>query len=91
MEGAAKRATETPARRQGEAAAQRPEELADRAQQVLGQPGSGRRVGVVAEDADRGGLHDEFQAAVAHQLGHALMGEGDKPTNLLHRAVEHAQ
>jgi hypothetical protein len=27
---------------------------------------------------------------VAHQLGHALMGEGDKPTNLLHRAVEHA-
>ena len=27
---------------------------------------------------------------VAHQLGHALMGEGDKPTNLLHRAIEHA-
>ena len=27
---------------------------------------------------------------VAHQLGHALMGEGDKPINLLHRAVEHA-
>jgi len=25
---------------------------------------------------------------VAHQLGHALMGEGDKPTNLLHRAIE---
>ncbi len=28
--------------------------------------------------------------AVAHQLGHVLMGEGDKPINLLHRAVEHA-
>ena len=27
---------------------------------------------------------------VAHQLGHSLMGEGDKPTNLLHRAIEHA-
>jgi hypothetical protein len=27
---------------------------------------------------------------VAHQLGHVLMGEGDKPINLLHRAVEHA-
>ncbi len=27
---------------------------------------------------------------VAHQLGHALMGEGDKPVNLLHRAIEHA-
>ncbi|MEY2879398.1 MAG: hypothetical protein RLZZ15_1778 [Verrucomicrobiota bacterium] len=27
---------------------------------------------------------------VAHQLGHALMGEGDKPTNLLLRAIEHA-
>lgn len=27
---------------------------------------------------------------VAHQLGHALMGEGDKPANLLHRAIEHA-
>lgn len=27
---------------------------------------------------------------VAHQLGHALMGEGDRPTNLLHRAIEHA-
>jgi unsaturated chondroitin disaccharide hydrolase len=27
---------------------------------------------------------------VAHQLGHALMGEGDKRINLLHRAVEHA-
>lgn len=27
---------------------------------------------------------------VAHQLGHVLMGEGDKPTNLLHRAIEHA-
>jgi len=27
---------------------------------------------------------------VAHQLGHALMGEGDKPTNLLHRAIQHA-
>lgn len=27
---------------------------------------------------------------VAHQLGHVLMGEGDKPTNLLHRAVTHA-
>ena len=27
---------------------------------------------------------------VAHQLGHALMGEGDKPINLLHRAIEHA-
>jgi unsaturated chondroitin disaccharide hydrolase len=28
--------------------------------------------------------------AVAHQLGHVLMGEGDRPTNLLHRAIEHA-
>ena len=28
---------------------------------------------------------------VAHQLGHALMGEGDKPINLLHRAIEHAR
>ena len=28
--------------------------------------------------------------AVAHQLGHALMGEGDRPINLLHRAIEHA-
>jgi unsaturated chondroitin disaccharide hydrolase len=28
--------------------------------------------------------------AVAHQLGHALMGEGDRRINLLHRAVEHA-
>jgi hypothetical protein len=28
--------------------------------------------------------------AVAHQLGHVLMGEGDKPINLLHRAIEHA-
>ncbi len=27
---------------------------------------------------------------VAHQLGHALMGEGDRPINLLHRAIEHA-
>ena len=27
---------------------------------------------------------------VAHQLGHALMSEGDQPINLLHRAVEHA-
>ena len=27
---------------------------------------------------------------VAHQLGHVLMGEGDKPINLLHRAIEHA-
>jgi unsaturated chondroitin disaccharide hydrolase len=27
---------------------------------------------------------------VAHQLGHVLMGEGDRPTNLLHRAIEHA-
>ena len=27
---------------------------------------------------------------VAHQLGHVLMGEGDKPINLLHRALEHA-
>lgn len=27
---------------------------------------------------------------VAHQLGHRLMGEGDKPINLLHRAIEHA-
>jgi len=27
---------------------------------------------------------------VAHQLGHVLMGEGDKPANLLHRALEHA-
>jgi len=29
--------------------------------------------------------------AVAHQLGHVLMGEGDKPTNLLHRSLEHAK
>jgi unsaturated chondroitin disaccharide hydrolase len=28
--------------------------------------------------------------SVAHQLGHALMGEGDKPINLLHRSIEHA-
>jgi unsaturated chondroitin disaccharide hydrolase len=28
---------------------------------------------------------------VAHQLGHSLMGEGDKPINLLHRALEHAE
>lgn len=28
---------------------------------------------------------------VAHELGHALMGEGDKPINLLHRAIEHAR
>ncbi len=27
---------------------------------------------------------------VAHQLGHVLMGEGDKPINLLHRAIEHS-
>jgi len=27
---------------------------------------------------------------VAHQLGHVLMGEGDRPINLLHRAIEHA-
>ncbi len=27
---------------------------------------------------------------VAHQLGHSLMGEGDKSINLLHRAIEHA-
>ena len=27
---------------------------------------------------------------VAHQLGHVLMGEGDKPINLLHRSIEHA-
>ncbi len=27
---------------------------------------------------------------VAHQLGHVLMGEGDKPINLLHRAITHA-
>ena len=27
---------------------------------------------------------------VAHQLGHALMAEGDRPVNLLHRAIEHA-
>jgi len=27
---------------------------------------------------------------VAHQLGHALMGEGDRRINLLHRAIEHA-
>ena len=29
--------------------------------------------------------------AVAHQLGHVLMGEGDKPINLLHRALDHAK
>ena len=28
--------------------------------------------------------------AVAHQLGHALKGEGDRPINLLHRSIEHA-
>jgi hypothetical protein len=28
--------------------------------------------------------------AVAHQLGHVLMGEGDKPINLLHRSITHA-
>ena len=28
---------------------------------------------------------------VADQLGHVLMGEGDKPTNLLLRAIEHAK
>jgi unsaturated chondroitin disaccharide hydrolase len=28
--------------------------------------------------------------AVAHQLGHRLMAEGDRPINLLHRAIEHA-
>jgi hypothetical protein len=28
--------------------------------------------------------------AVAHQLGHVLMAEGDRPVNLLHRAIEHA-
>ncbi len=28
--------------------------------------------------------------SVGHQLGHVLMGEGDKPVNLLHRAIEHA-
>lgn len=28
--------------------------------------------------------------AVAHQLGHVLMGEGDRRINLLHRAIEHA-
>jgi len=28
--------------------------------------------------------------SVAHQLGHVLMGEGDKPINLLHRAITHA-
>ena len=27
---------------------------------------------------------------VAHQLGHVLMGEGDKPINLLHRSIQHA-
>ena len=27
---------------------------------------------------------------VAHQLGHVLMGEGDRRINLLHRAIEHA-
>src|SRR5690606_18432744 len=27
---------------------------------------------------------------VAHQLGHVLMGEGDRKINLLHRAIEHA-
>ena len=27
---------------------------------------------------------------VAHQLGHVLMGEGDRPINLFHRALEHA-
>ncbi len=27
---------------------------------------------------------------VAHQLGHVLMAEGDKPVNLLHRAIIHA-
>ena len=27
---------------------------------------------------------------LAHQLGHVLMGEGDRPANLLHRAIEHA-
>ena len=27
---------------------------------------------------------------VAYQLGHALMGEGDKPINLLHRSIDHA-
>ncbi len=27
---------------------------------------------------------------LAHQLGHALMGEGDRRINLLHRAIEHA-
>jgi len=28
--------------------------------------------------------------SVAHQLGHVLMGEGDKKINLLHRSIEHA-
>jgi hypothetical protein len=29
--------------------------------------------------------------AIAHQLGHALMGEGDQPASLLQRLVEHAR
>jgi hypothetical protein len=28
--------------------------------------------------------------ALAHRLGHTLMGEGDRSINLLHRAIEHA-
>jgi hypothetical protein len=28
--------------------------------------------------------------SIAHQLGHTLMGEGDKKINLLHRSIEHA-
>ena len=28
--------------------------------------------------------------SMGHQLGHVLMGEGDKPINLLHRSIEHA-
>lgn len=28
--------------------------------------------------------------ALAHRLGHVLLGEGDRPVNLLHRALEHA-
>jgi hypothetical protein len=61
---------------------------------VAGSPGVAPRGYVYSFNGPHSLFADTIRSmrslVVAHQLGHALMGEGDKPTHLLHRALEHA-
>ncbi|MEO7413237.1 MAG: glycosyl hydrolase, partial [Opitutaceae bacterium] len=61
---------------------------------VAGSPGVAPRGYVYSFNGPQSLFADTIRSmrslVVAHQLGHALMGEGDQPTNLLHRAIEHA-